>query len=341
MTSPDRYCRQTALAVIGPEGQARVDASTVLIVGCGALGSAQAELLARAGVGRLVIVDRDVVELHNLQRQLLFDERDAGERAPKAVAAARRLRAINSDIEVEAVVADVTSINVERLVRAASVVLDGTDNFETRYLLNDACVKLGRPWVYGGVVGADGVVMAVRPGKGPCLRCLFPEPPEAAAAFTCEVSGVLGTAVAWVAAVQATEALRLIVGAPAATATFRSLDVWDGSINGVEVLRDVSCPCCGLGRYEFLDGARGQTSAVLCGRNAVQISPERPVALDLADLAGRLATTAGVAATTSGLVLEIAVDANRLIVFPDGRVLVMGTTDPTVARGLVARFVGC
>lgn len=341
MRSSDRYGRQAALEAIGPEGQARLGASAVLIAGCGALGSAQAELLARAGVGRLVVVDRDVVELHNLQRQLLFDERDAAERAPKAVAAARRLRAINSEIAVEAVVADVTAANVAGLVGQADVVLDGTDNFETRYLLNDACVKLGTPWVYGGVLGTDGVVMTVRPGAGPCLRCLFPEPPEAAAAFTCEVAGVLGAAVAWVAAAQVTEALRLLVEAAPRAASIRSLDAWDGAITAVGVARDPACPCCGHGRYEFLDGARGQTTTVLCGRDAVQVAPERPVALDLAELAARLVATAGVAVTASGLVLEIAFGERRLIVFPDGRVLVMGTTDPSVARGLVARLVGC
>ena len=206
-----RYDRQAVLEVIGRAGQEALARSTVLVVGCGALGSTQAELLARAGVGRLILVDRDVLELHNLQRQLLFDEQDVRERMPKAAAAARRLRAVNSEIAVEALVTDVTATNVAELLRPADLAIDGTDNFETRYVLNDAAVQANKPWVYGGVLGTDGTVMAVRPGQGPCLRCIFPDPPDAHLLPTCETQGVLNTAVVWVAAFQVTEALKLIL----------------------------------------------------------------------------------------------------------------------------------
>jgi len=336
--SGSRYARQAALEVIGTAGQAALSRSTVLIVGCGALGSTQAELLARAGVGRLILVDRDVLEWHNLQRQLLFDERDVRERMPKAAAAARRLRAINSEIEIEARVIDVTATNVVELLRPADVVIDGTDNFETRYLLNDAAVQAGKPWVYGGVLGTDGTVMTVRPGSGPCLRCLFPDPPEGHRLPTCETRGVLNTAVAWVAALQVTEALKLLVRDPAAEFRLHAVDVWRGTVHTVAVQRHDACPCCGARRFEFLSGERGSSSTVFCGRHAVQITPEHPSAPDFADLRQRLAPLGTV--TVNGLLLEFTGEGRRLVVFPDGRVLVLGTTDTAEARSLVAKYIG-
>ncbi len=333
-----RYARQAVLGVIGPEGQETLSRSTMLIIGCGALGSTQAELLARAGVGRLILVDRDVLELHNLQRQLLFDEHDVRERLPKATAAARRLRAINSEIEIEEVVADVTAGIVEGLVERADLVLDGTDNFETRYLLNDAAVRAGKPWIYGGVVGTDGMVMAVRPGQGPCLRCLFPEPPDARHLPTCETTGVLNAAVVWVAALQVAEAIKVLVGAPGES-RFHMLDVWRGSSSPILVRRDETCTCCVERRFDFLSGDRASSSTVFCGRNAVQVTPERPAAMDLRALRERLAPLGPV--TLNGLVLEFVRGNRRMVVFPDGRVLVMGTTDTAEARSLVATYVGC
>ncbi|MEW6720062.1 MAG: ThiF family adenylyltransferase [Thermodesulfobacteriota bacterium] len=333
-----RYARQAVLPVVGREGQRRLAESTALIVGCGALGSAQAELLARAGVGKLVLVDRDVLELHNLQRQLLFDEQDVRDRLPKAVAAARRLRAVNSAIDVEAVVTDVTAANIGELLEPASLALDGTDNIETRYLLNDAAVLAGKPWVYGGVLGTDGAVMAVRPGSGPCLRCVFPEPPEPGELPTCETQGVLNTAVAWVAALQATEAIRLLVGAPTDGPFLHTLDVWRGTATPVKVERLKDCVCCGLRRFEFLESGRGSSSTVFCGRNAVQVTPERSAAPDFDRLREALSPLGEV--TVNGLLLEFAADGHRLVVFPDGRVLVTGTTDTARARSLVARYIG-
>jgi adenylyltransferase/sulfurtransferase len=258
----DRYQRQLALSVIGTEGQRKLAASAVVVVGCGALGSRQAELMARAGVGRLTLIDRDRVELHNLPRQTLFDEHDVRERLSKAQGAACHLRSINSEITVEAVTANVTADNVEELVRSADVVLDGTDNFETRYLLNDVCVKSNKPWVYGGLLGTVGSVMAIRPGVGPCLRCVFSEAPQASALTTCEIRGVLNTAVAWVAALQTTEAFKLLVGDPHARFRLYGFDIWKGSWSALDITRSATCPCCGQGRFEFL-GDRGKREVVI------------------------------------------------------------------------------
>ncbi len=336
--SGSRYARQAVLDVIGRAGQDALASSTILVVGCGALGSTQAELLARAGVGRLILVDRDVLELHNLQRQILFDEQDVRELMPKAAAAARRLRAINSEIVIDAQVTDVTATNVTELIRPADLVIDGTDNFETRYLINDAAVQSGKPWVYGGVLGTDGTVMAVRPGLGPCLRCIFPDPPDAHLLPTCETQGVLNTAVVWVAALQVTEAFKLLVRDSAAEFRLTALDVWRGTTHSVVVHRNETCVCCAERRFEFLSDERGSSSTVFCGRNAVQVTPEKRTAPDFSDLCQRLAPLGKV--TMNGLVLEFGCKDRRIVVFPDGRVLVMGTTDTAEARSLVAKYIG-
>lgn len=334
-----RYARQAVLARIGPEGQAKLAAATALVVGCGSLGSAQAEFLARAGVGRLLLADRDIVELCNLPTQTLYDERDVSERLPKAEAAARRLRAVNSAVGIEPLITDVTAANAADLVGRADVTLDGTDNFETRYLINDAAVKAGKPWIYGGVLGTDGMVMTVRPGRGPCLRCLFEEPPDMGAAPTCSTFGVLNTAVAWVAALQVTEAVKLLTGAAQDGFKFHTLDVWRGSAEAVAAERRDGCPCCGQRRFDFLDSRRGSSAAaVLCGRNAVQVTPERRLAPDFARLRERLTPLGAVA--FNGIVLEFACGGRRLTVFPDGRVLVAGTKDAAEARSLVAKYIG-
>ncbi len=339
MVNGERYARQTVLDRIGAAGQEKLAASSVLVLGCGALGSAQAELLARAGVGRLILADRDILELHNLQSQLLYDEKDVRERLPKAEAAARRLRAVNSSIAIEPVVADVTAANVKELLARADLALDAADNFEIRYLLNDAAVSAGKPWVYGGVLGSDGMVLAVHPGRGPCLRCLFEDPPEMGSVPTCSSFGVLNTAVAWVAALQATEALKALLGVEDAGFKFSTLDIWRGTVSSVAAERRADCPCCGGRRFEFLDSKRGSSSsAVFCGRNAVQVTPERRLAPDFARLRERLAPLGAV--TFNGVVLEFTGGGRRLVVFPDGRVLVNGTTDTAEARSLVAKYIG-
>jgi molybdopterin/thiamine biosynthesis adenylyltransferase len=243
-----RYARHIALPEIGVAGQKKLGASSVLIVGCGGLGCTQSMLLVRAGIGRLVIADRDVVELHNLHRQFLFDERQASERLPKAVAASSKLREINSSVQIEAFVADINESNIDGFLKSVDLVLDGTDNLETRYLINDACVKASKPWVYGGVLGMEGSVMAIQPAKGPCLRCLLPEPPDSKTLPTCVDAGVLNAAVAWVAALQTTEATKLLLGDPVAEYFVRTMNIWTGRFASISVNRKRDCVCCGKRR---------------------------------------------------------------------------------------------
>lgn len=334
-----RYARQVVLPQIGETGQERLANGRVLIVGCGALGSIQASLLARAGMGRIIIADRDVVEEGNLQRQVLFDEKDAAEMLPKAEAAARRLRRVNSTITVKAHVLDVTARNVEGLIAKADLVFDGTDNFETRYLLNDACVKAGVPWIYGGVVGTEGLALAVHPGTGPCLRCLFPHPPPPGVLPTCETAGVLNTVPAVVAAFQVTEGLKHLAGGPETEAPrLLRADPWHGEIRLVEIRRNEACPCCGKREFSYLEGKGSTPTAVLCGRYAVQVSPPEPVRLDLEQLLRRLKRAGE--AESNGLMIRFRVEGHELILFPDGRAIVKGTDDEALARSLYARYVG-
>ncbi|MDD4101900.1 MAG: HesA/MoeB/ThiF family protein [Kiritimatiellae bacterium] len=253
--TPGRYDRQTALSVIGAEGQRRINAATALVVGCGALGSTQAAWLARAGVGRLLLVDRDIVELHNLHRQMLYNEEDARASLPKVVAAANRLRTVNSGVCVEPTVDFVTAENVISFVRQADVVLDATDNPATRYLVNDACVREDKPWMYGGVMGTRGVTMAIRPRQGPCLRCVFDDP-ASVMSEPCSTYGVLSTIVGWVAALQVTAALKLLIGETPAITRLHQMDIWSGQGSSAVARRNPQCFCCGQNRYEFLDAAQ-------------------------------------------------------------------------------------
>jgi len=336
----DRYSRQARFWGIGAEGQARLAAGHVLVVGCGALGSSVIDLLARAGVGHLVVVDRDFVELSNLQRQLLYDEADAAAGTPKAVAAAAAVGRINAGVEVEAVVADVTPTNVEALVARADVVVDGTDNLETRYLLNDACVKAGIPWVYGGAVGSTGMSMTILPGETACFRCLFATPQPAGTMETCESAGVLASIVVTVAAMQWTEAVKLLVGdREHLNHGITAFDVWTNDhLQAEGVPRRPDCPCCGERRFEYLDARVTSRTASLCGRDAVQVSPGRAVRLDLGALARKLAGTGSV--TSNDYLLRSVVDGHEMTVFADGRAIIKGTHDLAVARSLYARYVG-
>ena len=338
--STDRYSRQARFWAVGAAGQARLRAARVAVVGCGALGSAAVDLLARGGIGEIVVVDRDFVELSNLQRQVLFDEADAAAQVPKAVAAANAVQRINSQVTVRPLIADVTAANVEAIVAGAGVVIDGTDNFETRYLVNDACVKHGLPWVYGGAIGSTGMAAAILPGETPCLRCLFPGDRPAAPPATCETAGVLGAIVTLVAAVQWTEAVKILLGDRAhvnrGLATF---DLWSGEFGlatGFE--RRPDCPCCVQRRFDALEARGTSQTSVLCGRDAVQVSPGQPQRLDLAELARRLAAAGAV--TASPYLVRLAVGGHELTVFADGRAIVKGTADLGVARSLYARYVG-
>jgi molybdopterin/thiamine biosynthesis adenylyltransferase len=338
----DRYARQERFAPVGKAGQNRLSTCTAVIFGTGALGGVSANLLARAGIGKLRMVDRDYVELSNLQRQSLFDERDVAEQMPKAVAAASKLREANSSIAIEPVVADATPANIERLIEGADVLVDGLDNFETRYLVNDAAVKFGIPWVYGGVIGSYGMTMTIRPGITPCLRCIFPNPPDPGSAPTCETAGVIGPAVDVVGAFQATEVLKLAIGDDAALSrSLLSIDLWANSSERIPfgAPRD-GCPTCQQRDFTFLSSqVRGQSLA-LCGRDAIQVSVSPAPKLNLEELRDRLAPLGTVQSNRFLLRFNPASLPLELTIFPDGRAIVHGTTDSAAARSAYARFVG-
>ncbi len=336
--SNGRYSRQSILPEIGASGQQALSESTVVVIGCGALGTHSADLLVRAGFGHVRIVDRDLVELSNLQRQMLFDEDDASSGLPKAVAAAKKLMRVNSEVRVEPLVCDVTPNNIEQVIDSASVVLDGTDNFETRYLVNDACVKHGVPWVYAGVIGTEGMTLTVVPGRGPCLRCLNPVPPEPGTLPTCEMAGVLNTAPALLASLQVTEACRLLIEPEKTGGEVLSIELWRRRFGQVRLERDSNCPTCGQKRYEFLDDERISWTTRLCGRNAVQITPHEGATLSLERLRAQLDSTGDV--EINGYLLRVRVEGLSLLLFPDGRAIIQGTTDESVARSLYAKYVG-
>ena len=340
--SLERYSRQMLLPGWGEEGQRLLGTKTATVVGCGALGSHICSHLVRAGVGRLILADRDFCEWHNLPRQALYSEADAANGVPKAVAAARRLREINSMVEIEEHVVDVNADTVEALISGSDLVLDGADNFEVRYLVNEACVKHGIPWVYGGVLGTYGLTAPIVPGETPCLRCMLGPMPPPGAVPTCETAGVLGTVVATVAALEATEGLKLLLGR--GDEILRSLamvDVWTGDMERVETHKgSASCPVCDEGRYPMLEADLGSVAVVLCGRTAVQITPRPARRLDLTELAGRLGEAGTVSANEYLLRLELEEDGVELTVFADGRTIVKGTDDAAQARALFARYVG-
>jgi adenylyltransferase/sulfurtransferase len=333
----DKYSRQVLFQPIGVEGQKRLLQSRVVIAGCGALGTAQANGMVRAGVGTLRIVDRDYVEESNLQRQILFDEADASENLPKAVAAERKLKRINSDVAIEGVVADIDSQNGEDLLGGFHLILDGTDNFETRYLVNDVSVKHGIPWIYGAVVASYATTLTVIPGRRPCLACVFPEPPQGLHE-TCDTAGIIAPAVAWAAAVQVAEALKLLVGRlEDLHGSLLAYDVWKNRFQQVKPRIDPNCRACGVRDFVHLEGVAA-ASVSLCGRNSVQIHHREPRKLDLAALQARLARFGRVKA--NDYLLKCLLEPYELTVFPDGRAIVKGTQDPAVARGLYAKYIG-
>ncbi len=333
-----RYSRQERFAGIGPEGQKRLRASRVLVVGCGALGSALAEMMVRAGVGVLTVVDRDFVEASNLQRQSLFDEEDARLGLPKAAAAAARLRRLNSEVEVRGLVADVSAENAEGLVRGADLVLDGTDNFEARYLLNDVCLRARVPWVYGACVGSYGLALLVRPGASPCLRCVLGERPAPGAGPTCDTAGVVAPIVHVIAGVQAAEALKVLSGRTESLLPgLVTVDLWAGSFEVMDLSGQApSCPACTAGRFDYASAP--SSSAELCGRDAVQLRAAPGTRVDLRALAARL-RAAGTVVANDYLVRFQAAGAD-LVVFGDGRAIVKGVSDATQARSVYAKYVG-
>jgi molybdopterin/thiamine biosynthesis adenylyltransferase len=336
----DRYSRQILFSDIGREGQEKLSNSRVLLVGCGALGASHAEMLARAGVGKLRIVDRDFVEFTNLQRQTLFKESDAIDRIPKAAAAKVRIAEINSEIEVEPIVADVNRSNVESLMRDCDLVLDGTDNFQVRYLVNDACVKHRIPWIYGAAVSSYGVSMTIIPGITPCLRCIFEDIPDAGSSPTCDTAGVIMPIISTISAIQVTEAIKLLVGKP--EALHRSLvqiDLWQNDWRKIGMREpNPDCVTCEMRRFDFLDSESPEISAVLCGRNAVQIAPPSATAIDLESLAQKLKAIATV--KRNEYLVRFEAGGHEVTVFRDARAIIRGTNDVAVARSLYARYVG-
>jgi adenylyltransferase/sulfurtransferase len=338
-----RYARQIRFPPFGPEGQQGLLKSRALIVGCGALGSVIANTLARAGVGKLRIVDRDFLEMSNLQRQVLYDESDVKQGFPKAIAAAEKLRRINSEIEIEPIVADVDASNVESLCAGVDVILDGSDNFEIRFLLNDASVKFSIPWIYGGCLGADGQTMTILPGETACLNCLMLDgPPPPGTTPTCDSFGILAPIINVIASLQSSEAIKILSGNRAAVSRKLSVfSLWENEVRQLDVsnLRDqVDCPTCKHQKFEWFNGDRGSHGAVLCGRNAVQLSfPDRQT-ISLDELEQRLKVLGRV--ESNPFLLRFYIDEFVMTVFPDGRAIVSGTEEISLARKLYAQFLG-
>ncbi len=358
----DRYHRQSLLSGIGEAGQQKLCDSTVLLLGCGALGSVAADLLSRAGVGRLVVVDRDIVEETNLQRQLLFDERDVAEGLPKAEAAKRRIAATNSQVRVESIVDDINHTNIARYADGADLLLDGLDNLEARYLANDLAVSRGLPFIYGAAIATTGMAFAVlpradrdvpwRPANGadlstPCFRCLFEEAPPPGTTPTCDTVGVLGSLITTIASFQVTEALKILTGNFAAVCRrMLHVDVWNNEFYQLDVAgadAGGECPCCSQRRFDYLEGRAGSSAAVLCGRGAVQLRFRQSVEVpDLDALAARLDRHGEV--DVNEFLLRARVRDGRkpyeIMLFPDGRAIIKGTQEPDVARGIYSKFVG-
>lgn len=348
MSNPlERYSRQMRVPGIGKAGQERILKSRVTLCGVGALGTVLANTLVRAGVGHLRIVDRDFVEPSNLQRQVLFDESDVAGSLPKAEAAAVKLRHINSTVNIEPVVTDINRTNIEDLCRDADLILDGTDNFEVRYTINDIAVRLKKPWVYGGAVGTEGMSFTIIPGETPCLRCVFERAPGPGDVGTCETAGVLGPIVGIVASFQAAEALKILAGRmDAINRELFMIDLWSNTTRRMKIAKLAGlkgqCPCCAKHKYEWLDGEQGTQLTKLCGRNAVQVTQRAGTKLDLSSLANQLRDT-GTVSANKFLMKFAVVDSGEdyeFTIFPDGRAIVKGTDDGDRAKALYAKYVG-
>ena len=330
-----RYSRQEVLPQVGEGGQTRLGQATVLVLGLGALGTNAASLLARAGVGTMRLVDRDVVELSNLQRQVLFSEADLNR--PKAVAAAERLRAINSEIRIESRVKDVSAGNVGDLLAGVDLVLDGTDNLETRLVLNDACVQSGLPWVYAAVVATHGMVLPITPHNTACFRCLVPSLPAPGTMETCDTAGILNSVSHAVSGFEVTEGLRLLLGHPP-LGHLLVFEGWEPELRRIRIGRRPGCPACEAGRYEFLETRGGGIATSLCGRDSVSVDPGLSRDIDLEGVAQKLAGR-GTVRRIDGLVMA-EVDGFHLTVFADGRAIVRGTDDPPIARSVYSKYIG-
>ncbi len=337
---PLRYSRQALFEGLGSQGQAKIMRVRASIVGCGALGCMQASLLVRAGVGNVRLIDRDVVEETNLHRQILFDDEDARRCLPKAVAAAEKLRRANPTVNVEGLVDDLSPSSIDALLDGSDVVLDGTDNFETRLLLNDWCVKTGTPWSYGACVGSYGLTFPIVPGETACLRCVFPAPPPPGANATCDTAGIIAPVATLVASLQVAEVLKILSGArEKVTRGIVAVDVWENRLESVQLPgRDEACVCCGRHQYEYLTGAQHSATTSLCGQGAVQIRPPLGADLDLDELAAKLASHGKI--ERNKYLLRAEFDGITLTVFGNGRAIIGGAKDVGTARSIYARYVG-
>jgi molybdopterin-synthase adenylyltransferase len=335
-----RYSRQILFNGIGSDGQTRISSARVAQIGCGALGTVQASLLVRAGVGSLRIIDRDFVEESNLQRQILFDEDDVRAVLPKAIAAEKKLRAVNSLVEVEGLVEDVNANSISRLLDGFDLVVDATDNFDARFLINDYAVKSGTPWIYGACVGAYGLTFPILPGEGACLRCVFEDAPPAGASPSCDTAGVIGPIVSVIAGMQVAEALKILSGSrDRLNRKITTLDLWENRHEQIDLPPPhPECPCCGRREYPYLDGSLGADVTTLCGRNSVQIRRREGATIDLDDLARRLEQIGRI--ERNRFLLRAVIDGYQLTVFADGRAIVNGTYDIAVAKSLYSRYIG-
>jgi len=339
----ERYSRQIRFAGIWEQGQKKLLTSRVTLCGCGALGTVLANHLVRSGVGNVRIVDRDFIETHNLQRQVLFDESDVAANIPKAEAAARKLRLVNSAVSIESVVTDINRTNILDLCHDADLILDGTDNFEIRYLINDVAVKFGKPWVYGGAIGSEGMTMTILPGVTPCLRCVFEAAPNPGEAGTCETAGVLSPTIGIVASFQAAEALKILTGKLEQTKREPlCVNIGDNATRRTKIaklLGKVDCPCCQRKKFEWLEGEMGSQTTSLCGRNAVQVATRSNAKLNFDDMSQQLKLMGG-KVNFNRFMLKFDVDEYEFTVFPDGRAIIKGTNDVEKARVLYAKYIG-
>jgi molybdopterin/thiamine biosynthesis adenylyltransferase len=335
-----RYARQVIFSGIGQAGQEKLLNARVVLVGCGADGTVIADRLVRAGVGHLTLIDRDFIELNNLQRQILYDEDDLRENLPKAVAAERKLRRINSDVAITGLVADLNVENAEELLAGADLVMDGTDNLEARYIINDVCVKHDIPWVYCGVVASYGMTMTIVPHQTPCLRCLFADAPPPGSTATCDTVGIVGPVVSVVAGIAAAEGIKVLVGQGERNPGIIHVDLWDNTFNTFDSgPSHPDCPACGLGEYEFLERDAGVQAASLCGRDAVQIRVPGAQGMPLADVVGRLKKVSEITASNDYLV-RFKVDGYEITLFADARAIIKGTDNEKVARSLYSKYIG-
>jgi molybdopterin/thiamine biosynthesis adenylyltransferase len=337
---PSRYSRQVLFNGIGKEGQARIIASRVAVVGCGALGAVHASLLVRAGIGTLRIIDRDFVDESNLQRQILFDEEDVRSVLPKAIAAEKKLRSVNSLVKIEGLVEDVNGSSIDRLLGGFDLIVDATDNFDARYLINDYAVKNRIPWVYGACVGAHGLTFPILPGESACLRCVFENSPPAGVSHSCDTAGVIGPIVSVIASMQVAEALKILSGRQDhVNRRITMIDLWENRHEAVNLPPPYpDCPCCGHREFPYLEGVLGADATTLCGRNSVQIRKREGCKIDLEDLARRLGPLGRL--EQNRFLLRAVIDGYQLTVFADGRAIINGTYDMAVAKSLYARYIG-